>query len=800
MRQIPTALAALAGALLACGPLQAAQTDADRPIPRPGESEKAGDPGVNWNEQYKNGASLLKAKDPAKGLKLLAEVAEKAPDAEPARLQAAMALMLFHANRIDLYQTRKYGEQALASPALDAQQRIKVLRDMRDLFCLPPRMNFQYHHYYYNLCSEREYAQMKNEYPAYLRQILGLDPGDTTSLIDLGYHEILNGNPDKGMAELQTALAGRKLTPEQIGNVYVGLAEGAFVKGDRAGAVAFLETLDAMNLNTRSRQGACPAEFAKAALSRLKGTRQDSLELPVYLDCRAFPAPQEARYEQAFAPLRSVRLTLGAGLKAEDARVGLLKNKLARYGIVCGESGAFSVEIDTGKLQAPEKPEGYALAVSRDGALIQGRDRQGTLWGIVTLIQLMDPASSQIRLCTIRDWPDVANRGHAGVHAEILEFDLFAKMNWVLTNNGRWTEQQRYTPLRWFVDLDIAREFADFGLQYYCSFRFETMHPMVPISAERTYDMHVELLSRFAKAGAHAAWMYDDSRYPLHPQDVAVNRNGAGQDAAYITKVYRAVKAKYPDFKMIFCPPFYWGPYYSSSFKEYRKKAGGDERDAYNKSIRDHLDPEIDVFWAGNRMVSYSKTSQDVEWAAQALGRKPFVWQNRACPHWECSYIADNMPGWTEWHYDGFFQDVAGYMMNSHAPKRCAAIATCADALWNLNAYSATGSVRRAVGMLYGEKMYDILEPGARALGSLDKYWDSTKFVLTPEFVADLPEIERQIQIARDSYEKAVAYNRTAMTRYPGEYVQFLQEFERLIQRAKAESAAKARFDANPGK
>ncbi len=45
-----------------------------------------------------------------------------------------------------------------------------------------------------------------------------------------------------------------------------------------------------------------------------------------------------------------------------------------------------------------------------------------------------------------------------------------------------------------------------------------------------------------------------------------------------------------------------------------------------------------------------------------------------------------------------------------------------------------------------------------------------------------------------------MAYNRTAMTRYPGEYVQFLQEFERLIQRAKAESAAKARFDANPGK
>ena len=97
MRQISAALVALAGALLACGPIHAAQTDAARPILRPGESGKAGAPGVNWNEQYKNGASLLKAKDPATGLKLLVEVAEKAPAAEPARLQAAMALMLFHA-------------------------------------------------------------------------------------------------------------------------------------------------------------------------------------------------------------------------------------------------------------------------------------------------------------------------------------------------------------------------------------------------------------------------------------------------------------------------------------------------------------------------------------------------------------------------------------------------------------------------------------------------------------------------------------------------------------------------------
>lgn len=221
--------------------------------------------------------------------------------------------------------------------------------------------------------------------------------------------------------------------------------------------------------------------------------------------------------------------------------------------------------------------------------------------------------------------------------------------------------------------------------------------------------------------------------------------------------------------------------------------AGGDERDAYNKSIRDHLDPEIDVFWTGNRMVAYPKTREDVQWAAQAFGRKPFIWQNRACPHYDCSYIVDNMPGWTAWHYDGFFGDVAGFMMNSHTPRRYAAIATCGDALWNLNGYLPNNSIRRAVGWLYGPKMYDILNPGAVALGSFGKYWSYNTFNITPEFIADLPEIERQLQIVRDSYEKAVAYNRTAMTRYPAEYVTIFQAFERHVTRAKAIAAQKDR-------
>ena len=756
---------------------------------------------MNWAGQGKTGESLLKTEKTAQaGLKLLAEVAEKAPDAEPAKLQAVLALMRFFGNKIDYGNTVKYGLQALKNPKLDANRKLRALRDMADVMHGPPRMNFQFHHYYYNLCSEQDYARMKEDYPKYLLEILALDAADATARIDLGYHEILEGDPDKGMAELKRALENTNLTPEQVANAYVGLAEGAFAKNDRPAAIAFLKTLNAMNLNTGGRRGSHAAEFAKAALIRLQGTMFDSLALPAHGDQRAFPKARDASYTEEFAPLTSARLELGPLLKADNVRVRLLKNKLKRFGVALDERAKFSIKIDTGALVAPEKSEGYALAVSRDGAIIQGHDPQGTLWGIVTLIQLIDPAKTNIRVCAIRDWPEVANRGHAGMDAEILEFDLFSKINWVLTNNGRWTDQQRYTPLRWFVDLDIAREFAEFGLNYYMSFRFETMYPMIPLSSERAFKMHVDLLSRFAEAGAHAAWMYDDGRYPLHPQDVRLNTNGAAQDAAYITKVYRAVKAKKPSFKMIVCPPFYWGPYYSSTFKQYRKLAGGDERDAYNKSLRERLDPEIDVFWTGARMVSYEKTREDVDWAARAFGRKPFIWQNRACPHYECSYIADTMPGWTAWHYEGFFGDIAGYMMNSHTPRRCAAIATCADALWNPKGYAANDSIRRSVAMLYGEKMYDILEPGASALGSLDKYWGYNTFAITPEFVADLPEIELKVRAARDSYDKAAACNNPAMARYPGEYLQFLQLFEKQIQLVKSRAAATNRAGANPGR
>lgn len=60
----------------------------------------------------------------------------------------------------------------------------------------------------------------------------------------------------------------------------------------------------------------------------------------------------------------------------------------------------------------PAEPEGYALAVTPRAVLVAGRDRQGTLWGIQTLIQLVaaDRTSVLVRPVRISDWPTLSVR------------------------------------------------------------------------------------------------------------------------------------------------------------------------------------------------------------------------------------------------------------------------------------------------------------------------------------------------------------------------------------------------------
>jgi hypothetical protein len=109
--------------------------------------------------------------------------------------------------------------------------------------------------------------------------------------------------------------------------------------------------------------------------------------------------------------------------------------------------------------------------------------------------------------------------------------------------------------------------------------------------------------------------------------------------------------------------------------------------------------------------------------------------------------------------------DIEMFLKNAHMGAEAPQTATLADCLWNVNAYDAAASIRNAVALLYGKEMFDILDPANQALAYLDKYKYGE---ITPEALAEIPEIEKRAAIADEAYKKGLAYNAFSLQNFPG--------------------------------
>ena len=618
--------------------------------------------------------------------------------------------------------------------------------------------------YYIDLIPEEKYRQMKEEYLKCLEGMHKLRPEDPNVCVRYASYLVYVGKNDLAIKVLEPAIKLPNLSAIQQANILVWLAEAALNKGDKAGAIRRLEDLNQRNLNTQSRGGPDPAGLGREALAWLKGLTLDEQKLPAETGAKAFPTPQDAKYTDSFAFLKSARFALGRDIKPDDARVRLLKVKLARFGVNVENNAPFTISINEGKIKAPEKEEGYALRVAGDGAVLQGHDKIGTTWAAVSLVQLVDQGKKSVRICEINDWPETPQRGHLESSHAALEPALFNK-NSAVMNQSALTYSQGQTPLRMFTLLEPSRRYAEFGISFYAGDRSLSMYPKYPLSSERTFRLNYDYLSKIAAAGGHGLFLYDDSRYPLHPQDVKLNRNGAGQDAKFMTRLFKEIRKKSPGFRLVYCPPFYWGPYYSGTFKQYEKGNNESWKD-YNRSIREELDPAIDVFWTGERMVSYDIEKRDTDWAKSAFGRPPFIRQNRPLPHaYHYGSMADAIP-WAQMQYDGFGGDVRGFVANQSSPSCAVVFGAMGEALWNRKAFDPRESAKRASEMFFGKGIFEILEPGSKAFYFMDSFTREGQF--TPYILKELGKFEEAVKTARSAYEKALKANPGAMAMYGG--------------------------------
>ena len=612
--------------------------------------------------------------------------------------------------------------------------------------------------------SEEKIAAAERRALEIRRRLVELRPGDVREHLELGALLMYFGQERNDAALFKEALAEMEKAAGLVtfvkgkndrlfAETRFWLADAQFAAGDRAAAQATLESVVEKKLNTWQRHAADWARYASDALLALKGNSFDRMELPLGNDARAFPEPQQAKYTEDFTRLGDVLLKLD-GIDEDDVRIRLLRTKLSRIGAkveVAGLfgglfSGAYPISVALDPEAPVDKPEGYSLTVGADGVSIRARDRQGVLWGIVSTIQLVNRDTRSIRHCEISDWPDTKDRGWLNnFFADATEYILFVKGNSCCHQHNP-TEGNYMTPLRTFMIAEQAREYKAFGLTLYYGLRWISHCEQLAISEPRTLPFCIEVCKRYAKMGAGVYYPLDDVRFPMLKTDKEKFGTAANCDAKHVNAIFQGVVSEYPDFRMIFCPPFYWGPDAKAGYPE--------DRETYLKSIGEHLDPRVDVYWTGSQVKGYEKKKYQVEWFTNLTKHKPSIFQNVIAPHNHLDYGVDPIP-WSEIHYDGFCKDISVFHNNSNHSGEANLLATECDWLWNSKAYDAKRSVRIGVSQYMGPGVTDILAEGLEDVAYFDKYpYGQINQNIMYE---DVAELERKYNHAKDCWERACA-------------------------------------------
>ena len=474
----------------------------------------------------------------------------------------------------------------------------------------------------------------------------------------------------------------------------------------------------------------------------------DTLKLPHSVDCKPFPVPQQAKYGEERVSLANMVLKTkvignGGQVIGNDPIVRLLKKKLGRFGtkFVGGQNGRVAVPGDRSggatvieivlSPNAPvEKPQGYSLDVAKGMVRIRARTRLGLTWGVVSLLQCIDRKTLAVRECVIRDWPRCERRGVIDYWVpDFLEFALFTKMSSITFNMGRDCildplDRERYRL--------VAKRYHDFGIEVYFHIRDIAMKPLLPLSSPRTWELQLERAKFIASTGAGISFHLDDHRFPMPPEDLKAYGTAANIDAKYMTRLYRAVKAEYPNAIMQYCPPFYWGPDGGVAYPE--------DRDEYLKSIARDLDPEIDVYWTGPRVKTHFMTVEKTKWYSDLIGRKPTIFHNGNAigQHHYIQYGADPT-GYKKSHAPEIFDLIASFQQNmSHYSETCE-VGSCMDWCWNPDAHDGTISVRRTVEQFEGPGVFEIIADATPSLAYFDKYrYCTPRAELLDENLADL--------------------------------------------------------------
>lgn len=544
---------------------------------------------------------------------------------------------------------------------------------------------------------------------------------------------------------------------------------------------------------------------------------EDVLRMPFYTG-RILPTPQKVVYSDRFASLSNTGLLLGADIMPDDPRLNVLRTRLARYGgrvkpaaSLSEDCSAFLClgETEPGKgMAAPDKDEGYVIQWSRrngkDVAILKAHDRRGLLWAIVSLNQLVTQQDGKavVQMADVVDYPAIRNRGFVSgcmpldpppvadwprqrFASPLNEYIVHCKLSKVCFSTSLLADR-RIPAHSWKAELpeaaieDLRQTGAyltPLGIEWYAELQpltWETPDLQVRSKNEDDFQAVFKKSCAVMDAGGYVALMYDDLRFDMSQEDVQDFGTAREADIYFINKLYDALKAKYTGrpVKILFCPPFYWGPGSSHAYPE--------SREEYLAAIGKRLPQDVGIFWTGSSVKTGPKTREATDWYTQLIRRKPFFFQNGVgAKHIHYfHYVTDPLPEWRDWSYEGFYQDLDTYMLNVGLPGDCAKLATLADYLWNPTAYVPVQAVEQAAKKLCGPESW----AGLIELNEKLSYFDLYSGRATPaaarnlkEMEAKIKEVEAALARAQAAHPQAVAHW-TSMPWYVSIQKNFIEE------------------------
>jgi hypothetical protein len=514
--------------------------------------------------------------------------------------------------------------------------------------------------------------------------------------------------------------------------------------------------------------------------SQGEGLKDSAASMPYYTGS-IIPQPQKVKYYDEFIDLENTFIVRGQGVAENDARLKLLMDriKLLNGKVISGENlpeSGYSAVICMGACaetaalmrghKIPDKEEGYVIYVTEHADMpvivLKGIDDRGLLWAVSSLVQLTlnKDNKAMARKVNVYDYPVAVRRGFI-YSTPILELGRLAatfKFNTVvLTADSDVGAANWRSPLPESWKDEIKECFAPLnrlGIVWYAGIRPVDSSPKISAASKDDFNALVRYCDFIASLGGNVMVKYDDHRFPLNPAEKQKFGSAKNADLYLIKELASVMEKKYPEFRILFCPPFYWGP---KSEPDY-----GEPRSEYLAAMGT-LPENVDIFWTGTHVRSANIKPEDVKWIKDLIKRKPWFWQNTpGIKHpLNAHYLAEPAP-WKDWHYNEFINDIAIYALYSNDNLYIAPMVSMGDYSWNPVEHDQKESNKDAVMKLCGVDAYPYLVELAKYL----RYFDQYDFMVNSAAAKNIVQITAMVEKMQKVYAEALKCHHDSISKW----------------------------------